>query len=107
MLKMLLQLLIILNTAIAILADNYSSIQLEVIKRLSSARKEHSVVESVITVAAQSCAHLISGLSFEKYNNIQIPGTANYVTCLAVVVLLLLKLFTIFHKYWKNGGKAV
>lgn len=73
-------------------------------KDVSSARQPQVNVENIIIAISQSFAYLISNLKKEKTGNVETVGFTSYITCTAVVLLLVLKCFTVIRSYCKNGA---
>ena len=69
-------------------------------------RRQESEIENIIVAVSQSFAYLISHIQNEKTVNVDSVGATSYVNCVALLLLVVLKCFTIFKKYWKNGEKG-
>lgn len=66
-------------------------------------RRKQGDIENIIIAVSQSFAYLISHIKSDKTVNVDSVGATSYVNCVALLILVVLKCFTIIKKYWKNG----
>ena len=102
-------LLVILSGAVVVsFADNRTDVstlpphQILSIVGQNSALRSPVEIEKIVIAISQSFAYLISHLNHSAI--VKSDGATPYVTCAAIVILLVLKFFTIIKKYWKNGA---
>ena len=66
-------------------------------------RRKQGEIENIIIAVSQSFAYLISHIKTDKTVNVESIGATSYVNCVALLILVVLKCFTIIRKYWKSG----